>query len=98
MTTLNTESLNLFGVPFKHLNCAQRLDLYRALELGDDAIDGLEALFSTPEDIADKISRQEYGVPYDQLRFAGQKRNVLKLAIDYELEGLQSGLDRGDHW
>lgn len=58
MISLNTESLNLFDVPFKHLNCAQRLDLYRALQFDDEKIDELE----------------------------------------YELEGLQSELDKGDYW
>jgi hypothetical protein len=43
--TLNTESLELFGVPFKQLNCGQRMDIYRANNLSEDTIDELEITF-----------------------------------------------------
>lgn len=73
MSSLNTESIDLFGVPFKHLNCAQRLDLYRVLQFDDELIDELEITFAAPEDTVDMISRQEYGVPYDHLGLQAKK-------------------------
>lgn len=41
--TLNTDSLELFSVPFKELNCGQRMDLYRLNDLSEDTIDKLES-------------------------------------------------------
>jgi hypothetical protein len=46
MRTLNTESLELFGVPFKRLNCRQRMDIYSSNNLSSDIIDELETIFT----------------------------------------------------